>query len=179
MFNVDNVTEFRNVSDGNFFRTDAWTAGTAGGTVAKDIWGFRLAFTSSDFASTGTACDRWLVFPKVRISSDPTFLQWDAASANTMSGSGTENYEILISTKTNAMADFKKVHEVTKEKKVNPNDKNQKPSTRYIDLSSYKGKDIFIAFRDVTGGNERGMLLLDNVKFLGENVIFSDVKNIS
>ncbi|MBQ2488181.1 MAG: T9SS type A sorting domain-containing protein, partial [Bacteroidales bacterium] len=43
----------------------------------------------------------------------------------------------------------------------------------------YKGKDIFIAFRDVTGGNERGMLLLDNVKFLGENVIFSDVKNIS
>ena len=44
--------------------------------------------------------------------------------------------------------DFKKVHEVTKEKKVNPNDKNQKPSTRYIDLSSYKGKDIFIAFRE-------------------------------
>ena len=178
-YNVDNVTEFRNVSDGNFFRTDAWTAGTAGGTVAKDIWGFRLAFTSSDFATTVTACDRWLVFPKVRISSDPTFLQWDAASANTMSGTGTENYEILISTKTNAMADFKKVHEVTKEKKVNPNDKNQKPSTRYIDLSSYKGKDIYIAFRDVTGGNERGMLSLDNVKFLGENVIYSDVKEIS
>ena len=178
-YNVDNVTDFRNVSDGNFFRTDAWTAGTAGGTVAKDIWGFRLAFTSSDFASTVVACDRWLVFPKVRISSDPTFLQWDAASANTMSGTGTENYEVLISTKSNAMADFKKAHEVSKEKRVNPNDKNQKPSTRYIDLSSYKGKDIFIAFRDVTGGNERGMLLLGNVKFLGQNVIFSDVKEIS
>ncbi|MBO7623909.1 MAG: choice-of-anchor J domain-containing protein [Bacteroidales bacterium] len=178
-YNMDNVTDFRNVSDGNFFRTDAWTAGTAGGTVAKDIWGFRLAFTSSDFASTASACDRWLVFPKVRISSAPTFLQWDAASANTMSGTGTENYEILISTKSNALADFTKVHEVTKEKRVNPNDKNQKPSTRYIDLSSYKGKDIYIAFRDVTGGNERGMLLLDNVKFLGENVIYSGVKEIA
>ena len=177
-YNVDNVQEFRNVSDGNFFRTDSWMAGTAGGTVAKDIWGFRLAFTSSDFASTTVACDRWLVFPKVRISSVPTFFQWDAASANTMSGDGTENYEVLISTKSNSMSDFQKVHFVEKEKKVNPNDKNQKPSTRYIDLSSYKGKDIYIAFRDITSGNSRGMLLLDNVKFLGENVIYSDVKEV-
>jgi hypothetical protein len=177
-YNVDNVQEFRNVSDANFFRTDAWTAGTAGGVVAKDLWGFRLAFTSSDFASTVTACDRWLVFPKVRISASPTFLAWDAATANTMSNDGTENYEVLISTKTSSMSDFQRVHFVTKEKKVNPNDKNQKPSTRYIDLSSYKGKDIYIAFRDITDGNSRGMLLLDNVKFLGENVIYSGVKDL-
>ena len=177
-YNNDNVTEFRNVSDANFFQTTAWTVGTAGGVVASKLWGFRLAFTSSDFATTTVACDRWLVFPKVRISSSPTFLQWDAASANTMSGDGTENYEILISTKSNNMSDFKMVHEVEKEKKVNPNDANQKPSTRYIDLSSYKGKDIFIAFRDKTSGNSRGMLLLDNVKFLGENVIYSGVKEM-
>ena len=180
-YNMDNISEFRNVSDANFFMNDAWAAGTAGGVVAKDLYGFRLAFTSSDFASTVTACDRWLVFPKVRISKSPTFLKWDAASANTMSSDGTENYEVLISTKTAAIADFQKVHFVTKEKKVNPNDKTQKPSTRYIDLSSYKGKDIYIAFRDITDGNYRGMLILDNVKFLGEDVKVVDdgVKEIA
>lgn len=174
VYKEDKANEYRNASDANFFYDVCWTVGAAGGTVASANWGRQLAFTSSDFSNTSIACDRWLVFPKIRISNAPTFLQWNAATANTTSNTGTENYEVLVSTKTNALADFKAVHEVQAEKKVNPNNKADIPSTRYIDLSSYKGKDIFIAFRDKTSGNTRGMLLLDNVKFLGK-----DVKNVT
>ncbi|MBO4282476.1 MAG: T9SS type A sorting domain-containing protein [Bacteroidales bacterium] len=173
VYNLDNVTQYRNASDANFFSPFCWTVGTAGGTVASQVWGFRLAFTSSDFASVAVACDRWLVFPAVNIANSPTFLQWSAATANTAANEGSENYEVLISTKTNAMADFQVVLEVEKEKKVNPNNANDIPSTRYVDLSSYKGKDIYIAFRDKTSGSVRGMLLLDNLKFLGKDVTYS------
>lgn len=179
VYKNDNANDYRNSSDNNYFGTVCWNVGTAGGTVASVNWGRQLAFTSSDFSNTGIACDRWLVFPKVKISNAPTFLQWSAATANTTSNEGTENYEVLVSTKTNAMADFKAVHEVQKEKKVNPNNKSDLPSVRYIDLSSYKGKEIFIAFRNKTAGNSRGMLLLDNVKFLGKDAInVTSVKEI-
>ncbi len=157
---------------------NCWAVGTAGGTLATAIWGHLVAFTCSDFSETSIACDRWMILPKVRIGSNPTFLSWDAATANTVAGKATEDYEILVSTKTNAISDFTKVHGVVKEKLVNANDVKDKPSTRYIDLSSYSGKDIYIAFRDVTSGNDRGMLLVDNIKFLGTGSIGTDVKEM-
>ena len=179
VYKKDDATQYRNEPDNNFFFTYCWTVGQAGGTVASANWGRQLAFTSSDFSNTGLACDRWLVFPKVKIGNSATFLQWNAATANTTSNEGSEDYEVLVSTKTNAISDFKVAHEVLKEKKVNPNNKADLPSTRYIDLSSYKGKEIFIAFRDKTSGNARGMMLLDNVKFLGKDVInVTSVKEI-
>lgn len=179
VYKIDQANTYRNSSDANFFQGVCWNVGTAGGTVASANWGRQLAFTSSDFSDVAIACDRWLVFPKVRIGNSITFLQWNAATANTTSNEGTENYEVLISTKTNAMSDFTVVHEVQKEKKVNPNNKADLPSTRYIDLTTYKGKEIFIAFRDKTSGNTRGMLLLDNVKFLGKDAInVTSVKEI-
>ena len=174
VYKQDQANAYRNSSDANFFQNVCWNVGTAGGTLASANWGRMLAFTSSDFSDMAISCDRWLVFPKVRIGNSITYLQWNAATANTTSNEGTENYEVLISDKTNAMSDFKVVHEVQKEKKVNPNNKADLPSTRYIDLTSYKGKEIFIAFRDKTSGNSRGMLLLDNVKFLGK-----DAKNVT
>lgn len=173
VYDQDNVTSYRNASDANFFNPYCWAVGTAGGTVSSQNWGFRLAFTSSDFASVAVACDRWLIFPRVNISKAPTFLQWSAATANTAANEGTENYQVLVSTGTNAIADFTPALEIEKEKKVNPNSVNDVPSIRYIDLSSYAGKDIYIAFRDKTSGSYRGMLLLDNVKFLGEDVTYS------
>ena len=84
----------------------------------------------------------------------------------------------MISTTTNAVSSFKEAHSVSMEKFVNPNKADNIPATRYIDLSSYAGKDIYIAFRLVTSGTSRGMLLVDNMQFLGENVYGTAVKEI-
>ena len=179
IYQQDKATGYRIPSQSQLFENSCWSVGKAGGTLSQENWGNFLAFVCTDFTEFEKiyAADRWMVLPQLHVSSNPTFLKWDAASANSVTGSATEDYEVLISTTTNAVNSFKKVHEVFKEKYVNPNKTPEKPSTRYIDLSSYAGKDIYIAFRAVTSG-DRGMLLIDNIQFLGENVYGTGVKSI-
>lgn len=179
IYQEDKATGYRIPSQSQLFNNSCWAVGKAGGTLSQQNWGMFLAFVCSDFQENERiyAADRWMILPQMHISSAPTFLKWDAASANSVTGSATEDYEVLISTTNNAVSSFTKVHSIMKEKYVNPNKNTDKPSTRYIDLSSYAGKDIYIAFRCVTS-EDRGMLLIDNISFIGQNVYGTDVKQI-
>ena len=180
VYQEDNATGYRIPTQTQLFTNGCWAVGRAGGTIASAIWGQMLAFTCSDFQDNEKyiSADRWMVLPKIHISSSPTYFKWDAASANSVTGAATEDYQIMISTTNNAVSSFKEVHSITLETFVNPNKADNKPATRYIDLSSYAGKDIYIAFRSITGGTSRGMLLVDNIQFLGENVYGTAVKEI-
>ena len=133
------------------------------------------------FFSFSTPADRWLVLPKCRINntSEPVFLQWNAVSCYQKDHTSPqfESYEVLISENSNAMEDFVKVHEIQSEKYFNPSDP-YKPYNRSIDISAYKGKKIFIAYRLTTSGTQtRGMLALDNIKVFGDAVIEGDAIN--
>lgn len=165
----------------NIFRAGAWVVGVGGNYLYNVIWGNFSAFTYSYFSHFPTPADRWLVLPKCRINntSEPVFLQWNAVSCyqNDHTSPQFESYEVLISENSNAMEDFVKVHEIQSEKYFNPSDP-YKPYNRSIDISAYKGKKIFIAYRLTTSGTQtRGMLALDNIKVFGDAVIEGDAIN--
>lgn len=179
-YDMDGQTPFVQSYE-NIFQGFPWVVGVGGGAIYPKVWGIYAAFSYSYFHSLSTPADRWLVLPQCRInsSSEPVFLQWNAASCYQKSHESSvfESYEVLISTKSNAMEDFVKIHEVISEKYFNPNEPIY-PYNRSVDISAYKGKDIYIAFRLTTSGTTtRGMFALDNVEVFGDAYIVPD--NIS
>ncbi|NLJ81680.1 MAG: T9SS type A sorting domain-containing protein [Bacteroidales bacterium] len=179
-YDMDGQTPFIQSYE-NIFQGFPWVVGVGGGTLYPKVWGIYAAFSYSYFQSVSTPADRWLVLPQCRInsSSEPVFLQWNAASSYQKNHESYEfeSYEVLISTGSNEMEDFVKVHEVASEKYFNPNEPIY-PYNRSVDISAYKGKDIYIAFRLTTSGTTtRGMFVLDNIEIFGDAEIVTD--NIS
>lgn len=106
--------------------------------------------TTSDFTSPGAA-DRWAVTPKFSIpsGSDPVYLIYDVQSAR-----ASDTYEVLVSTSGDTPADFTGTAVVSE---TGPSSKSRK----LVSLDSYKGQDIYIAFRET--GSQGALLFIDNI----------------
>ncbi|MFA7401406.1 MAG: choice-of-anchor J domain-containing protein [Bacteroidales bacterium] len=179
LYNVDIQQPIESMNYENIFKSFPWAVGVGGAGLYHAIWGNYTAFSYSRYKNdVKTPTDKWMVLPKCRISnsSAPVFLQWNAVSCYQKDPTAfpLESYEVLISDKTSTMTDFTKVHGVESEKCFNPNE-SYIPYNRSVDISAYKGKDVFIAFRLTTSGTgSRGMFALDNIKVFGDATIITN-----
>lgn len=183
MYKQDAATMAQSLNYESLFGDFVWKVGVGGATLFPKVWGIFAVFSYSRFnEGLSIAADRWLVLPQCHInnSSYPVYLQWNAASCFQQSYPATqyESYEILISDKSNQIADFTKLHEVLSEKFLAPNEPVY-PYNRSIDISAYKGKDVYVAFRLTTNSQaSRGMFILDNIKILGSAYVIVDSSSI-
>ncbi len=124
------------------FITDAWVARTStdgNGYAASTSW----------YAPPGTA-DDWLITPAITITNSDTYLLWKAGAQDQ---SFPDGYEVLISTTGTAIADFSVAYS-------NPGEGAPFVS-RALDLSSYVGSTIHVAFRN--NSNDMFLLLVDDI----------------
>ena len=105
------------------------------------------------FEAPGTA-DRWVILPQIKVNGDACFV-WNANSFNP---DFLEHYEVKVSTSDDTWYNFNTVYTNTKESIV--------PQTRGIDLSSYEGRDIYVAINVRTSDGEA--LILDNLGLYGD-----------
>ncbi len=117
---------------------------TFGGSFGNNI------FMGSWFSPAGRA-NRWLITPALDISDQTDVLRWYAKSADPRLP---ETYNVLISTTDSQPASFTTT--------LTSVDSESSTFQRHnVDLSSYSGQTVYIAFQLVS--NDRFLLLLDNI----------------
>ncbi len=139
LVNVDGKTPNTNVG----YVNNAW--------VARTIDGNGLAVSTSWYTPVGAA-DDWMITPSISITSANTYLVWKAGAPDQ---SYPDGYEVLISTTGNTVADFTNPPAYT-----NPGE-SAPFVTRVLDLSSYSGQSVYIAFRN--NSNDQFLLYVDDI----------------
>lgn len=99
--------------------------------------------------------DNWMITPKLSISSENTYLTWDA---NSVHYDLRESYEVRLSTDGAETDDFSTVL-------FSVDEETYYPSHRMISLADYAGCDVYIAFRHTS--TSKYLLAVDNI-FVGE-----------
>jgi len=129
-------------------------------TAATGMAG-NVAVANSWYNPAGVAND-WLVSPQINIPAGSTGvnLTWSAASLG--AAAYLENYKVYISTTGNQVANFTTILKTVT---------NEPFSGMYhtVDLSSYVGQNVYIAFRD--DSNDEYIMLLDNIKITSTNTL--------
>lgn len=113
----------------------------------------KMAAAESYSNPSGCQADDWLVTPVINLTSvtGMTRLAFDIRS---FSGTYKENYEVLISTTDTAVASFTSLLTV--------NNASNEWTNQDIDISTYNGNNVYIAFRLTS--TDKWILLLDNIK---------------
>lgn len=111
-----------------------------------------LAMTS--WLEGADKADRWLVLPKMKVTSEDSYFVWDANSFNQ---NFLEDYEVQVAEGEDSEMKYSKVYSVTAES-VNP-------KTHGVSLAKYVGKDVFVAIR--LRSRIADCLILDNLGFYG------------
>lgn len=152
---------------------DGWTCTTADciaamyGQMPSDTE-FPVALTSSFYESSTVASDNWLITPLIDLSAlSSATLSWKAWSR--ANGSYKESYEVLISETGNSKEDFVSTPVFSIEAEGNS------WQLRTVDLSSYSGKQIYIAFHSNTAQGVIGdALAVDDIKVMGTEQIVDE-----
>ena len=120
-----------------------------------------VAVSNSWYDPAGTAND-WLVSPQITIpaSAIGTKLTWSATSLGATAY--LEDYKVYISTTGNQVSNFTTV---LKNVVNQPNT----GSFHTVDISSYAGQNVYIAFRN--DSNDQYVMLLDNIKVETQNTL--------
>ncbi|NMR33666.1 T9SS type A sorting domain-containing protein [Chryseobacterium aquaticum] len=179
LYNVDNKTPVGPAgTDGealSFLIQDAWNV-----LSLADIQGANSAYTAYPAAATGMAgniiasnswytpagiANDWLVSPQINIPTGATNvnLTWSATSLGDTAF--LEDYKVYISTTGNQVANFTTI---LKNVQNEPNTGN----THTVNISSYAGQNVRIAFRN--DGNDQYVMFLDNIKIAANNVLATD-----
>lgn len=108
--------------------------------------------------------DRWCVLPRVKIASENAYLAWDASSFN---ANFLEDYSVKVSYGDDTAWDYWTEATIYAESPLF--------KTRGVDLSSYSGKEVYIAFQLKSKNCEA--LVLDNIALYGsfENLGVEDI----
>lgn len=161
---VDGLTPHQNV------------AAFAGSFAAGTLTGQDCAGSTSWFSPVGTA-DDWMATPAITlpISTSPISLQFDALAQDPNFADGVEVY---VSTTGATPADFTAtaLYNTTASGEANP------WTTRSIDLTSYAGQTIYIAFRN--NSTDKFILGIDNIvvsELLDDNaqLVSADIDNVT
>lgn len=176
LYNVDNRTPVGPAgTDGealSFLIQDAWTV-----LSLADIQGANPGFTAYPAAATGMGgniiasnswytpagvANDWLVSPQITIPAGATNvnLTWSATSMGATAF--LEDYKVYISTTGNQVANFQTI---LKNVQNEPNTGN----THTVNISSYAGQNVRIAFRN--DSNDQYVMFLDNIKISANNVL--------
>ena len=144
-YDEDGLTSSSTQFNGNWERANL----TADGTFQ--------AVSGNEYTTAGTS-DDWLVTPQVTIpdvAGEATILSFVYAVLISQTRNNAAILEVKVSTTGNAVADFTDTYNIAA---------NTAAGTfqfRSVDLSSYAGQSIYIAFRDVTANSVA--MVLDNV----------------
>lgn len=114
----------------------------------------KLAASTSSYSPAGQS-DDWMVTPQITVPATSPFLIFEEWNTDP---SAPGEYEVLISTTGNTPADFTTVIHTEN----NPSNTGLQPVA--IDLASYAGQQVYIAFRNIT--NAGYLLGIDNVEVL-------------
>jgi hypothetical protein len=179
LYNVDNLTPVAPTTPGggalSALITNAWNVlslaniqsatptytgypagatGMSGNIIASNSW----------YNPVGTAND-WLVSPQISIPTGATNvnLTWSATSMG--DASFLEDYKVYVSTTGNQVANFTTV---LKDVQNQPST----GSTHTVDMTSYAGQNVRIAFRN--DSNDQYVMFLDNIRIAANNVLSTD-----
>lgn len=147
----------------NIIDVDGNVINTAVATVVKNAWSAALASGSTDSSAMSTSwytpmgtSDDWMITDSIIIPDSATavFLSWDAEAIDPAYRDG---YEVYISNTTQTIAGAQ----------ANPIlfstlAENADITTRKVDISSYKGDTVFVAFRN--NSTDMFLLSVDNIK---------------
>ncbi|AYN02228.1 T9SS-dependent choice-of-anchor J family protein [Chryseobacterium sp. 3008163] len=139
LYNVDGLTPASQVS----FVTGAWVA-------SAEEFGNNVAMSTSYYSPSGIAND-WMVSPAITLPAGTNTLYWHAKSYD---ATYKESYKVYISTTGNAVSNF-----TTPALTVNLEEATWQ--NKSIDLSSYAGQTIYIAFQNFS--NDAFLGAIDNV----------------
>lgn len=123
-----------------------------------------FAASTSAYSPAGTS-DDWMITPSVSIV-DNTILSWRALGGSATSPS---DYEVKISTRSTSIGHFTTTLATYNDAPTTWTDYN-------LDLSAYKGRNVHIAFRNIT--NNGLYLAIDDIEiesFPDNDVIFNDL----
>lgn len=128
--------------------------GMSGNIIASNSW----------YTPAGTSND-WLVSPQITIPAGATNvnLTWSATSMGATAY--LEDYKVYISTTGNQVSNFTTLL-------LNVQNEPNTGSARTVNLSSYVGQNIRIAFRN--DSNDQYVMFLDNIKIAGNNILSTD-----
>lgn len=124
------------------------------------------ALAAATWFTDDSKADRFIVMPHVKITGPNAHFIWNS---NSFSEQYKENYDVKVSTGTDYWTSYSTALTVTNESVY--------PQTRGIDLSSYEGKEIYVAFNIRTQKGEA--LILDNIGFYGNvEAASSGIENV-
>ncbi|WP_139423474.1 T9SS-dependent choice-of-anchor J family protein [Chryseobacterium mulctrae] len=151
-WNVLSLTQIQN--SGPNLATYTYPAGATG--MAGNV-----AVANSWYDPAGTAND-WLVSPQINIPAGATGvnLTWSATSMG--AAAYLENYKVYISTTGNQVANFTTILKTVTNESVTG-------TYHTVNLNSYVGQNVYIAFRD--DSNDEYIMLLDNIKVTSANTL--------
>src|SRR5690554_2929077 len=108
--------------------------------------------STSWFTPIGTA-DDWVVLPKLKIT-ESSLLEFKARAG---AGRGNNGYQVLVSTTNNEISSFTDIL-------LTVNSEADNWNTRNINLSTYSGKEVYIAFRNNT--YDGYIIALDDIRVI-------------
>jgi thiol-disulfide isomerase/thioredoxin len=126
-----------------------WLVRTLDGNPASNKWA-----TSNSWFSPEAAADDWMITPVIKDITAKTILKWDAFSTDP---NYTDTYEVRLSLGGKEVADFSDVL-------ISVPFENPYVDQRGVSLAAYAGKEIRIAFRNIS--DNRFFLNIDNISVL-------------
>lgn len=151
-WNVLSLTQIKN-SGPNLaaYTYPAGATGMAGNVAVANSW----------YDPAGTAND-WLVSPQINIPAAATGVNLTWAATSMGAPSFLENYKVYISTTGNQVANFTTILKTVTNESVTG-------TYHTVNLNSYVGQNVYIAFRD--DSNDEYIMLLDNIKVTSTNTL--------
>jgi hypothetical protein len=143
-YNVDGLAPATNIA--GIMGTNAWAVRAGGPSGTGNM------VTSTSWYTPAGASNDWLVTPAIAIPAGPAVLKYDIQAQDPQFPDG---YRVYVSTTGNTVADFGTTPFYSEA---------AAPSaftTRYVDLASFAGSTVYIAFQNAS--NDMFLLNLDNV----------------
>jgi len=122
---------------------------------AHPMFGEHMLACSVWFTDATATADRWIVFPKMKVTSDDACFVWNAGAYN--SYGGTEAYSARVSDTDDVWYGYSKKLDVKAEGIDRAN--------RGIELGEYKDKDIYVAIN--IQSKDGDVITFDNFSFFG------------
>jgi hypothetical protein len=151
--NVDGFTPHASVS----FVNDAWVVAEAFDSTGV---GDSILVGTSYYSPAGTAND-WLILPPVTLKNNGNFLEWQVKSQDP---SFPDGYQVLINTSAAVKDSFSLLNPLFYTDAELPT-----WTTRSIELDSFAGQTVYLAFRLKTA--DKFLLLLDDIHIYADTLL--------
>jgi len=160
LYNQDGLTPNAGVS----FVNAAWIS-------TNEDFDNKVAMSTSWYTPVGTSND-WLVSPSITLPSGTNTLYFDAKAYDS---TYLDSYKVLVSTTDNAVTSFTPLF-TQGDGTTGTSGENASWTRRSIDLSSYAGQTIYIAFQNFS--TDMFLLSIDNISVVNNNTCIGITRDL-